>query len=78
MVHALFSYITTSTKDGYPFVGVAGDKLDNRWVVPYNRYLCLKYNDHIHLEIRCTVSAFNYTGQQIFCYLTKLLCSRLT
>ena len=39
---------TTTTKDGYPLysstVEVAGMKLDNRWVVPYNPYLLSKNN----------------------------------
>ena len=35
-------------------------KLDNRWVVPYNPYLLLKFNAHINVEICSTVSAVKY------------------
>ena len=41
-------------------VEVGGIKLDNRWVVPYNPYLLLKYNAHINVEICITVSAVKY------------------
>ena len=50
---------SSTTKDGYHFtdvetnhsraVEVRGIKLDNRWVVPYNPYLLLKYNAHINV-----------------------------
>ena len=60
---------SSTTKDGYLFyrrrdnsrtVEVRGIKLDNRWVVPYNPYLLLKYNAHINVEICSTVSAAKY------------------
>ena len=64
-----FFNITTSTRDGYPlyrrrenlrYLGVASAKLDNRWVVPYNPYLCIQFNAHINVEICSTVSADKY------------------
>ena len=38
--------------DGKSFIK-SGKQLDSRWIVPYNRYLLLKYNAHIDVEI-CT------------------------
>ena len=70
-----FSETTSSTKDGYPLyrrrdnsraVEVGGIKLDNRWVVPYNPYLLLKYNAHINVEICSTVSAVKYLYKYVY------------
>ena len=70
-----FSTLTTTTKDGYPLyrrrdnsrtVEVAGMKLDNRWVVPYNLYLLLKFNAHINVEICSTVSAVKYLYKYVY------------
>ena len=64
-----FSSITTTANDGYPIyrrmdnsrsVEVGGCLLDNRWVVPYNPFLLLKYNAHINVEICTTVSVVKY------------------
>ena len=41
-------------------------KLDNRWVVPYNPYLLLKYNAHINVEIFSTVSAVKYLYKYVY------------
>ena len=70
-----FTDTTSSTKDGYPLyrrrddsrtVEVGGIKLDNRWVVPYNPYLLLKYNAHINVEICSTVSAVKYLNKYVY------------
>ena len=51
---------TRQAEDGYPVyrrrndgrkVVVKGVELDNRYVVPYNPWLCHKYNCHINVEI---------------------------
>lgn len=36
---------------GRTFTAPNGKVFDNRWVVPYNSYLLLKYNCHINLEV---------------------------
>ena len=41
-------------------------KLDNRWVVPYNPYLLLKFNAHINVEIFSTVSAVKYLYKYVY------------
>jgi hypothetical protein len=40
--------------------------LDNRWVVPYNAYLSLKYDSHINVEICCSVTAVKYIHKYIY------------
>ena len=35
-------------------------QVDNRWVVPYNPYLCLKYNSHINLEYCASIKSIKY------------------
>ena len=34
--------------------------MDNSWVVPYNRFLLLKYNAHINVELCSTVKSVKY------------------
>ena len=42
-------------------------KLDNRWVVTYNPYLLLKYNNaHINVETCSTVSAVKYLYKYVY------------
>ena len=50
----------THEKDGFTF--------DNSRVVPYNRYLILKYNAHINVEACSTIAAVKY----LFWYLLLL------
>ena len=47
-------------------VSVKGLNLDNRWVVPYNPYLTLKYNAHINVEICTTVMAVKYLYKYVY------------
>jgi len=64
---------TTQHSNGHPiyrrrndgrYVTKSGRDLDNRWVVPYNRYL-LKYNAHINVEICTTVKSVKYLYKYI-------------
>ena len=70
-----FSAVTTTSEDGYPLyrrrnddraVIVGGARLDNRWVVPYNPLLLLKFNAHINVEICSTVSAVKYLYKYVY------------
>ena len=70
-----FSSVTTTANDGYPIyrrmdnsrsVELGGCLLDNRWVVPYNPFLLLKYNAHINVEICTTVSAVKYLYKYVY------------
>ena len=50
---------------------IVGDyAIDNRWVVPYNPYLLLKYGAHINVE--ACVSPF--AAKYLFLYINKLSC----
>ena len=40
--------------------------LDNRFVVPYNPYLCQKYNAHINVEICVTIKSVKYIYKYVF------------
>jgi hypothetical protein len=40
--------------------------LDNRWVVPYNPYLSLKYEAHINVEVGAAVQSVNYIHKYIY------------
>ncbi|OWZ07988.1 Helitron helicase [Phytophthora megakarya] len=39
---------------------IKAKRLDNRWIVPYNAYLCEKYNCQINVEIGSTIAAIKY------------------
>ncbi|GBN27771.1 hypothetical protein AVEN_31077-1 [Araneus ventricosus] len=44
---------------------VRGREMDNRFVVPYNPYLLLKYNAHINVEVCTSLSAVKYVYKYI-------------
>ena len=41
-------------------------KLDKRWVVPHNLYLCTKYNAHINVELCNSVTAVKYFYKYVY------------
>lgn len=55
-----FAEETSFSESGYSYrrrnngasVSKSGVNLDNRWVVPYNLYLCSKYNAHLNVKVR--------------------------
>jgi len=65
---------TRQHENGYPiyrrrndrFVHKMEEELDNRWVVPYNRYLSLKYDAHINVEVCTTVKCVKYIYKYIY------------
>ena len=77
-----FQNETQQTKDGYPIYkrrscsegglsckvsGKDGEiEVDNRWVVPYNPYLCLKYDSHINVEICSTIASIKYLYKYVY------------
>jgi hypothetical protein len=70
-----FQSMTKNNNNGYPLYRRRKDNkivekqktnLDNRWVVPYNPYLTLKYNAHINVEICSTVMAVKYLYKYVY------------
>ncbi|GBO13310.1 hypothetical protein AVEN_163385-1 [Araneus ventricosus] len=64
---------TTMNVSGYPLycrcpgdtAFVRGREMDNRFVIPYNPYLLLKYNAHINVEVCTSLSAVKYVYKYI-------------
>ena len=69
-----FSPETRFNAEGYPLyrrrMGVStevrGKVMDNRYVVPYNPYLLLKYNAHINVEVCTSLRAVKYIYKYIY------------
>ena len=66
---------TVNSTDGYPIyrrrddgktVDVNKIQVDNRSVVPYNPYLCTKFNAHINVEICNSVLAVKYLYKYVY------------
>ncbi|CAF4329670.1 unnamed protein product [Rotaria sp. Silwood2] len=69
-----FENVTIANKDGYPryrrrdnrIIMTTGKyKVDNRWIIPYNPYLLMKYNAHINVE-SATVKSIKYLFKYIY------------
>jgi hypothetical protein len=70
-----FCSVTQKGKDSYPIyrrrddgqcVEVRGAKLDNRWVVPYNPGLLMKYNCHINVEACSSIKSVKYFFKYVY------------
>ncbi|XP_077201143.1 uncharacterized protein LOC143841157 [Paroedura picta] len=70
-----FEEDTQPNQNGYPLyrrrdngrtAAVRGATLDNRWVVPYNPYLLLRYNCHINVEVCASVKSVKYLFKYIY------------
>ena len=70
-----FSESTSICIDGYPVykrsnngqtISVRGCTLDNRWVVPYNPLLALRYGSHINLEACMSIKSVKYLFKYVY------------
>lgn len=71
-----FQQETVSNSDGYPkyrrrdtlatYKTAAGLEVSNRWIVPYNPYLSLKYNCHINVEVCASVKSVKYLFKYVY------------
>jgi hypothetical protein len=61
------SYALYRRRDnGRSFETEKGVVMDNRWIVPYNAYLCLKYDAHINVEICASVKCVKYMYKYVY------------
>ncbi|KAK8929000.1 hypothetical protein KSP39_PZI017797 [Platanthera zijinensis] len=73
-----FSETTIQGSDSYPVYRRRNDNryialdregermIDNRWVVPYNPWLLLKYNCHINVEICSSIKSIKYLYKYVY------------
>ncbi|MCP3668651.1 MAG: hypothetical protein GY696_40250, partial [Gammaproteobacteria bacterium] len=66
---------TNANVDGYPqykrrktdFTAIVGrHQVDNSWVVPHNKYLLIKYNSHINVEVCTSFKAVKYLFKYVY------------
>jgi hypothetical protein len=70
-----FQQETLVNSNGYPKcrrrdtckTTVNGKSIDHSWVVPYNPFLCLKYNCHINVESCASVKSVKYLFKYVYC-----------
>ncbi|XP_076062437.1 uncharacterized protein LOC143037769 [Oratosquilla oratoria] len=63
-----FEMATRINANGYPSyrrvpgptIQIGNNQVDNRFVVPYNKFLCKKYNCHINIEICASIASVKY------------------
>ncbi|BAH92476.1 Os04g0142700 [Oryza sativa Japonica Group] len=70
-----FNQATQRGKDSYPLyrrrddgwrVKISGAVLDNRWVVPYNPELLMRYNCHINVEACASIKSVKYLYKYVY------------
>ncbi|XP_065318878.1 uncharacterized protein LOC135926873 [Gordionus sp. m RMFG-2023] len=69
-----FQMETRPNIDGYPYYKrrdngitiLSGKPTDNRYVIPYNRYLMLKFNAHINVKICTSIKSVKYIFKYIY------------
>ncbi|XP_027089557.1 uncharacterized protein [Coffea arabica] len=70
-----FSKYTKHEKNSYPIyrrrddgtrIYIREHELDNRWIVPYNPYILVKYDCHINVEICSAIEAVKYIYKYIY------------
>ncbi|XP_074313810.1 uncharacterized protein LOC141649005 [Silene latifolia] len=69
-----FADTTTCGRNSYMYrrrrtsfrVTVRGSQLNNRWVVPYNPFLLVKYDCHLNVEICSTIKAVKYMYKYVY------------
>lgn len=71
----VFPNETVADNDGYPryrrrnngiTINIDKHEADNRWVVPYNLYLLMKYNGHMSVEICAIIKSIKYLFKYIY------------
>src|SRR6266581_2467165 len=69
-----FTNQTNPNVDGYPKYKrtkgnnhlIKGRQINNSWVVPYNKYLLLKYNCHINVEVCASIKSIKYLFKYVY------------
>src|SRR5258705_3550688 len=60
------SYSKYRRRDNGVIDQVRGQTVDNRWVVPYNPYLLLRYNCHINVKVCASIVSVKYLFKYIY------------
>ncbi|UYV70096.1 hypothetical protein LAZ67_7001779, partial [Cordylochernes scorpioides] len=70
-----FVQLTEANNNGYPryrrrddgqTLVVGTHEVDNRWVVPYNPYLLVRFNAHINVEVCASVKSVKYLFKYVY------------